>query len=85
MQCEVLGAVVAVGACEREQLLRELLGSLDLALGDQNLADADECTRLDPAIAQCAPDGEALVEGAQRLDVVLPAEEQHPAECIERR
>ena len=82
---EVLGARIVVSPRELQQVVRQRLGALDLAEGDEHLADTDERVHLAAAVAEGAAEGEALLERRERRLVLARVVDQQPAEAVQRR
>ena len=80
---EVLGAEIVVSACQIEELTGECLGALDVAEGDQHLADADKSPHLATTITEGTVRNKALVEGFERARFVVRRVDQQPAELVE--
>ena len=81
---EVLGAWIRLRACQREQLVGECFGALDVAECDERLADADERPGFAADVAEAAAESDALLERRERSRFVSGCVDEEPAELVER-
>ena len=78
----VLRARIPAVTGQLEQLPRQRLGAVDLALGHEQLADTGERAHLTEPVARGAPQLETLLEGREPRQVVA-GDEVSPAEGLE--